>query len=194
MSTSKHQRKLSNFLIDRPYQLRYTLSLILICGVLCGIMGSYWYQEMLTAEQVVEVGVISTMREGDARRVHDELVSDRHTRLAIMAAGGAMLCLVVGVFSLVLTHGVAGPLYVIKRSMAQIREGQFPHLRPLRKGDSLTDFYAVFHSMTDALKEQAALDLKQIDAAIAALEGEEGEAQTVLAELRERKAKLLSEG
>ena len=202
--SNPHRRRLSNFLIDSTYQLRHALALILICAVILIIMGIYWYQEMAVAGEVVEVGVVSTMRQGDALRLMEQLVNQRQTRLAVMLGGSVLLCLVVGGFVIVLTHTVAGPLHVIRRRISKIASGRLDgELRPLRSGDGVIEFHQTFKEMVQRLQEDAAAELELVDAAIVKLEAlhpdaasdeEQGEAARLLADLRQlrqRKAEQL---
>lgn len=199
-----HRRRLSNFLIDSTYQLRHALALILICAVILIIMGIYWYQEMAVANEVVEVGVVSTMRQGDALRLMEQLESQRQTRLAVMIGGSVLLCMVVGGFVIILTHTVAGPLHVIRRRIDKIASGRLDgELRALRQGDGMIEFYQTFKEMVQRLQEDAAAELELVDAAIAKLEemhpdaasdDEQGETARLLADLqilRQRKAEQL---
>ena len=199
-----HRRRLSNFLIDSTYQLRHALALILICAVILIIMGIYWYQEMAVANEVVEVGVVSTMRQGDALRLMEQLESQRQTRLAVMIGGSVLLCMVVGGFVIILTHTVAGPLHVIRRRIGKIASGRLDgELRALRQGDGMIEFYQTFKEMVQRLQEDAAAELELVDAAISKLEemhpdaasdDEQGETARLLADLqilRQRKAEQL---
>lgn len=202
--SNPHRRKLGNFLLDNTYQLRHALALILICAVILTIMGFYWYQEMAVAGEVVEVGVVSTMRQGDAMRLMEQLETQRQTRIVVLAGGSVLLCMVVGVFVIVLTHTVAGPLHIIRRRMAKIESGRLDGgLRPLRSGDGLLDFYQTFKGMVERLQGDAASELEQLDAAIAKVEslaasakGDDNGAEAAglladLKRLRQRKAEQL---
>ncbi len=202
--SNPHRRKLGNFLLDNTYQLRHALALILICAVILIIMGIYWYQEMAVANEVVEVGVVSTMRQGDALRLMEQLESQRQTRLAVMIGGSVLLCMVVGGFVIILTHTVAGPLHVIRRRIDKIASGRLDgELRALRQGGGMIEFYQTFKEMVQRLQEDAAAELELVDAAISKLEemhpdaasdDEQGETARLLADLqilRQRKAEQL---
>jgi len=186
-----YRRRFSNYVLDRTYQLRHAFALVLICGVILSIMGFYWYQEMAVAGEVVKVGVISTMRQGDALRLMEQLEMQAHTRLAVLIGGSVLLCMVVGGFVVVLTHTVAGPLHVIRRRMARIGEGRLDgELRPLRRGDGMLEFYDTFKGMVERLQGDTEEDLQVLERAIARVEdlhddAAEGDAADLLDELKQ---------
>ena len=137
------------------------------------------------------------MREGDAQRLHQEMAQERLQGLMVMAGGALLLCLVVVVFMIVLTHGIAGPLHFIKQQMGRIRDGKLGDLRPLRKGDGLSEFYETFRDMAGSLREDAAEDIKQVDLALSRAEALAGESDAdkelleILNRLKARKVALL---
>src|SRR5262245_38755540 len=52
---------------------------------------------------------------------------------AAITAGG------VGLWSILMTHRVCGPMYVMKRYLLELAGGRLPSLRPLRKRDEFKD-------------------------------------------------------
>jgi hypothetical protein len=49
------------------------------------------------------------------------------------------------------THRISGPIYVMSNYIKEMINGKYPHPRPLRKHDELTDFYALFTQLSDTL-------------------------------------------
>jgi signal transduction histidine kinase len=49
------------------------------------------------------------------------------------------------------THRISGPIYVMSNYIKEMINGKYPHPRPLRKHDELTDFYALFTQLADTL-------------------------------------------
>lgn len=66
--------------------------------------------------------------------------------LAALTAGG------VGLWSIVMTHRICGPLMVIERYLREIGGGRLPKLRDLRRKDEFKDFYRTFSGMVQSLK------------------------------------------
>lgn len=55
--------------------------------------------------------------------------------------------------SISLTHRISGPIYVMSKYLAELREGKDVCVRPLRKGDQFQDFYNEFCDVVNELKE-----------------------------------------
>ncbi len=73
---------------------------------------------------------------------------------ALLAAGAF------SVWSILVTHRLVGPLYVVASGLEQLARGEFPRYRPLRKKDELRQFYATYWRAVHALRSR-----KQADAA-----------------------------
>ncbi len=217
-----HKRRLRNYLINRKYQLRYTLIMVVICTGLTAVLGYSWYEQMRVASEMVEVHVLGSKSESYAYEVREELDSyDRH-RMLMLVGFGATLCMAIALFGILLTHKVAGPLRYLSSILSKITSGRLGKLRTLREGDFLEDFFASFKEAHDALRAEAEDDLgtvtqviegidearqsleqdtkKDLDSIKEAIEGVEamegGELLTreleVLREMRDRKERLLS--
>ena len=81
---------------------------------------------------------------------------------AAITAGG------VGLWSILMTHRVCGPMFVMKRYLLEIAEGRIPSLRPLRKRDEFKDLYEAFDQAVATLRTAKQRELKQLAAAIEA--------------------------
>src|SRR6266851_4355147 len=60
----------------------------------------------------------------------------------IIALFAAIISLFLVVFGIIVTHRVAGPLFVMNGYLKTLGEGQIPTTRPLRKKDELQEFYS----------------------------------------------------
>lgn len=168
-----HKRYLRNYLLNRGFQLRYTATVVLLCSLLLAVLGFYWHREMAVASDIVEVKVLTDMREADAQRIQDDLRAHDRLRVAVLLGVGLLLCLSVAGFTIVLTHKVAGPLYVIQRTVERLAAGDLTPLRPMRKGDQLVEFHQAFASLVLALRRRAEADdqaLHQAEKALRAAE------------------------
>lgn len=187
------KRKIRNYVVNRSYQLRYMMIIVVLCATLLSVLGYYWYSEMKVASDIVEVNVIATMREGLARSVQEDIARHDQVRILILVGAGVLLCLVIAGFTLIFTHRVAGPLYVLNRYMEQITAGRLASVRAMRKGDSIPGFFNSFQQMSASLRKQAGQDASDLEAALAAAKGlPEGE-NAAGDEARERLLKVLEE-
>ena len=194
----KHKRQLRNFLINRDYQLRYTLIMVFICTALTATLGYSWYGQMRIASDLVEVGALGSKSETYAYEVKDKLAAHDRMRMMILVGFGVTLCLAIALFGILLTHKVAGPLKYIGSILNQMAAGRLGTLRDLRSGDQLVGFFELFKRAHDSLREETEQDLETLDQVITAAEeaadGPLADQLEALRQLRQRKATRLGQG
>ncbi|MGD8377919.1 MAG: hypothetical protein PVF68_17455 [Acidobacteriota bacterium] len=116
-------------------------------------------------------------------------------------AGALAFAAILVLIGLVETHRAAGAIYKIQRHLNRISEGHFDTRVYLRKRDHFQDFAEDFNRMVEDLREDARMDLHEVNQAIAALgqvrpeETDESSARLArawdhLVELKHRKEKL----
>lgn len=93
---------------------------------------------------------------------------------AALTAGG------VGLWSILMTHRVCGPMFVMKRYLLEVAQGRLPSLRPLRKRDEFKDLYEAFDQAISALRANKQRELLQLNTALeAARQAQTGDADAV---------------
>jgi hypothetical protein len=190
-----HRRHLRNYLLDRKFQLRFTVLIVLISSLLTVGLGYFWYDEMRKASRIVEVKALATMSDAEVAKVQADLHRQDIVRLAILGGFGIAIALVLAGFSIIFTHRVAGPLFKISRHLKDIRYDNLQEVWDLRKGDQLQEFWGVFKHMHTALRERLESDVKALEEAMSALSNADGEQQkaalAALTALRDFKAASL---
>jgi len=179
------------FVVDRSFQVRYAALLGAIGAICAGLSGGAMY--LLH------------------QSIRDDLAVPEHIRLELTSryewVGWALIGIVVltaatlGLFGLLLTHRIAGPVYAMTRYAAALAQGHYPPLRSLRQKDELKDFFDLFRKTIEFLRARDVEDAFRIEEAIVKLSpvASTAESQAGLAELRklhDRKreaANLLSE-
>jgi nitrogen fixation/metabolism regulation signal transduction histidine kinase len=79
-----------------------------------------------------------------------------------LTAGG------VGLWSILMTHRVCGPMFVMKRYLLEVAQGRLPSLRPLRKRDELKELYDAFDQAISTLRSNKQRELLQLNTALEA--------------------------
>lgn len=91
--------------------------------------------------------------------------------LSLVTAGG------VGLWAVVVTHRICGPLFVVERYVAQLAEGRIPEPRALRRKDEFKCFYATFaramESMRERKREECAVLTEVLTTARSALDADD---------------------
>jgi hypothetical protein len=134
-----------NFLIDRAFQVKYTLYMVVVGAAISLLFGAMMYQAHVEATQLIDLpdpGLREAVKSQDA------------TLLWLVMAIAVVMAVSLGLFGILVTHRVAGPIYVLSHYMSVLGTGRYPMLRPLRKNDELKGFYDVFHQAVASMKER----------------------------------------
>lgn len=179
----KHHRR--TYLVDRPFQLKYIVLLMVWGLALAALFGVWAYQ---AHEQAIELVARDAAQRGLLERAGRQLW---WTLGAITLLSTAAL----GLVGFVVTHRVAGPVHVMRRVLAALAEGRYPSRRALRKHDELKRLHAQLLDTIDALRQRERIQLARLADAVERLRAAAARAPELLpavaaleAELRERRA------
>lgn len=152
-------RRLKNLVVDPALQWRFAfrfMTVVFLVSVATNVLAS-----SLLLQQA-ERRIIALVRDPTSA-ASDSLyfiLFFASVASPIVAAGA------VGAWSLFLTHRISGPLLLIRRWLAEIRNGRLPELRPLRAHDQLHAFHAEFSRTVEALRVRTENDRCCLDSAI----------------------------
>lgn len=131
-----------NFLIDRSFQTKYTAYMVLVGAAISILFGAMMYQAHVEATQLIDMP--DPLREA--------VKSQDASLLWLVLAISLVMAVALGLFGVLVTHRIAGPIYVFSHYMNVLGRGRYPLLRPLRKKDELKSFYEVFHEAVTAMR------------------------------------------
>lgn len=141
----KNVAKRSIFIINRPFQIKYSL-FFMLGGVLIAVLFCahifYFLNEYL---QVVIPDY------ADRPEVYAFIMSEKRKIILYLAVLVSLLGCFLFFMGIVLTHKIAGPIMVIKRRMADVERGDFGAQVKLRKGDEFKDLADSFNKMLNSL-------------------------------------------
>lgn len=164
------------YLIDRPFQLKYILMLACIGAGSIGLFGVLaWWAHAAALE---------------AGSAAEGLAGMTILWLTVLAVVGTAVAL--GLFGLVFTHRVAGPVHVMNLYVEALAAGHYPRLRPLRKYDELKQFFDRFSHAVERIRAREADEAQALSRAVEAFRPlasteEARAALQVLEELQSRK-------
>ena len=151
----KPKRRIRNFLLDKRFQLKYTLAMVAVSAVISAGLGYFLYQAHRESSQVASLEDPDL----DGALMDALLQEDRKVLFALAGfLGGLVLCL--GAVGIIATHKIAGPAYAMRRTMSLIADGQLPTVRALRKHDELQAVGNELKRMSDNLREREESELK----------------------------------
>ncbi|MCY1016408.1 signal protein [Pyxidicoccus sp. MSG2] len=139
------------YILDREFQLKY---ITLLAGIGAG--------------SILVFGLL-------AHRIHVSSVASGldggESLLWLTGLGTVGTAVALGLFGLLFTHRVAGPVHVMSLYVAALAAGRYPRLRPLRKGDELKRFFERFSEAFDRIRQREAEEAHALESALDALRG-----------------------
>lgn len=179
------KRKLRNYLLDRPFQLKYTGMVVAVATLLSIVLGTLEYRASKeTSDVILAQSLADPMySEPSLRRAleADFRANDRKVIVRLAVSLGLMIvCL--GLTGIVITHKVVGPVYKMKLLFREVIKGRLKLAGKLRKGDELQDFFETFQQMVDKLKARQKAEVEELEAAIDAAK-ESGASEEAVAKI-----------
>jgi hypothetical protein len=182
----RHRRRLRNYLLDAPLQLRLASYLLAVGVALSFGLGFLLWRAYQETSRVIALGDPDA---GDS--IAMALASEDRSRVVSIAVvlGVVLVCLLGS--ALVISHRIAGPAFAIARICRQVGEGNLHRARPLRPRDLLVGLGKDVAAMVDALREREALEREVSLSAASALRDPAAsiEARSAAAEALERVAR-----
>ena len=181
----KKQRRMRNYLLDRRFQLKYTGMVLLVTVSVASGLGYVAYRfskgqtESLTAHIAAQPDLGADTASDLERFAKQE---DRKVRNAIIS-GVLLLTLALGLTGIIVTHRVVGPAYRMRRLFEHVGEGKFEVTTGIRKGDELQELFHSFAQMVEALRDQRAGEIEQLEDTLIKMEAA-GVQSTYITELR----------
>jgi methyl-accepting chemotaxis protein len=153
------------YLIDKRLQLRFTGLVVALVVVYSLFLGGATY-----LNYKISCIVFDNTSLYDAA-VEQSIRAEGRKTLITTTVFLVINGLVVGLVFVVLTHKVAGPLYRIRRHIAEIQGGRLPQRIMLRKGDELGHVANGVNEMTESLRAAAQQDVKDLGGVAIVLQG-----------------------
>jgi len=190
---------MSNYLLDKRFQLKYTLFVLVVSLAIFSVLGWLYYSQVRENTELMEVDEslekilqqdglevdlddeYSKEMGQDMRAVAD--ARDLKTSLYLLLAVALLVFVLTGT-GIYMTHKIAGPLYALSRFMNAAQQGNWNAIRPFRKGDEFVYLAEQFHKLAAQIKSKHEAELVVLKEMVASLEaGQSDEATRKLASL-----------
>lgn len=134
--------KRSNLLIDRTFQLKYALSIGGLGAAIALFFGALMYQAHVESSRLLDI----------QEPVRAAIKTQDATLLWLVAAIAIVMSAALTLIGILVTHRVAGPVFVLSRYLHLLGAGHYPKLRPLRRNDELKNLHEELREAIDAMK------------------------------------------
>jgi hypothetical protein len=158
------KRRIRNYLLDTGLQLRLASYLLGAATLLSIGLGWLLWSAYRETSRVIALGDPEA-GESIAAALAAE---DRWRIVAVAAALVVVLACLLGA-ALVITHRIAGPVFVLRHICRGVAQGDLTPPRPLRSHDFLVDLAEAVAAMVGALREREGADREAIARAAAIL-------------------------
>ena len=146
------KRGIQRYIVNPSIQWRYTVTAVVGVFVVSAFVSVLLY------------GVL--FDQARARTVFGATTSMADTAFTIITASIAFAtvpAIACGLWAIVMTHRLCGPIRVLETNLRELATGRFPKHRPLRKRDNFRDVYAVFWTVVDRFKTSGSDHLLELD-------------------------------
>jgi hypothetical protein len=179
-----HRRQV---LVDRGFQLKYAL-LMAGAGLVVAVAFGLWLHQVHSQTTALLAQDAET-RALVARS--DRMLLGAFAAIALLLAGA------LGLLGVVVTHRVAGPVFVMGHYLRVLSQGRFPRMRTLRRSDELKTFFRTFIDAVEAMKVREARHAAVLEDAVLRMRGAAAQSpelapaiDALAAAVRERRAAL----
>jgi hypothetical protein len=147
------KRKVRNYLLDTGLQLKLASYLVAVATVLSVGLGWLLWSAYRETSRVIALGDLEA---GDS--IATALAAEDRGRMVLVAIALAVVLVCLLAAAVVITHRIAGPAFVLRRTCREIADGSLARPRPLRDHDLLVDLADAVAAMVEALRAREAAD------------------------------------
>jgi hypothetical protein len=158
----KHRRHLRNYIVDSRLQLRYIGVVSLLSAAISTLLGwIIWSQRSQASRTIIRsLEAVDWLGPEQKADIVQHLTGSDLTVLLRMGLVCGGLIVILSLCLVVMTHKVAGPLYVIGNYFDALAAGRLPLVHNLRRGDEFQSFHKKFKDMCNALRVRAEQDIE----------------------------------
>lgn len=194
----KYKRSFRNYLLDARFQLKWTGYLIGVAIVISALLGGFLYKtnnevisksnelveesaknsdlvRMQIKEQYADAPELAESFSAGAKEhdlklkgQRDQIHQQQRRMIVALIASLFTLVVMIGLVGIYITHKLVGPIYKMKMLLRQVGEGKLNFQGRLRKGDELQDFFEVFATMVENLKDRQRREVAELESAMVA--------------------------
>jgi methyl-accepting chemotaxis protein len=158
------KRYVRNYLLDTGLQLRLASYLLAVAVALSLGLGWLLWSAYRETSRVIALGDPDV-----GESIAQALAHEDRWRMFLIAAALSAVLVTLLLASVVITHRIAGPAFVLGRTCRAVADGNLARPRPLRNHDLLVDLADDMATMVDALREREERDRDVVARAAAVL-------------------------
>lgn len=152
VSDSTQRRR--KYVINPTFQWKYTALVVMGVFVITTFMSSALYSVLHEQARSSILGHTNPR----------EITVWQNTPVVLLAAMAfaALLALVFGIWTIMFTHRLSGPIFVMENLLREVAEGRIPKRRALRKKDEFKDLYDAIWRVIDVMQSEKRTELAKL--------------------------------
>lgn len=161
MASPTIQRRRTQYLVAKNFQLRFSLFLTLVGFLITAGVGSILYGVLVKTQSLFIGTGIAT-----SPKIIDYLSDQRSLYLYSLFGVFACVTLILIIFGIFVSHRLAGPIFAISRKMNELCHGNFNATLELRSADEFQGLKEVYNTLVHALQNQVRAELIKVQSVI----------------------------
>ncbi len=168
LSSSRRRRRVIP-IVDARFQWKYTLLVVALGVGVTFVMGGLLYRAHMDNTRLLDLD----------QRLQEQVIRGDQIFLLYLVVGIISMAIVLGIWGLIITHRISGPLFIVARYLDVLADRQYPDVRPLRKRDELQAFFGAFEDSVNAMRSRDIEYLEELDKALETRGDAEASAKTI---------------
>ncbi len=155
----RKQRRMTNLLLNRKFQLKYTGMIVGLSSIISVALGFFLIEQMRVNSRMLQL-------DAELDVVFQEQLAQSDAKMVAYLVGALVAFnLVLALGAIFVTHRMAGPIFVFRRYVRMLGEGQIPHVRKLRKGDEFRELIDTVQDAVESIVVQTKAEIEVLQRA-----------------------------
>lgn len=175
----KHLRRRRNLIINAKFQIKYAVTIMLGVFIGSSLMSFFLY------------GLL--YQQARQRLLHlapTNVLENTYAIILFAAAFSLLMAVALGAWSVIMTHRIGGPLYVLQKQLEELAQGRIPKPRRLRKHDEFKDLFSTFKNFVGSYASQRTRQTEDVEAVMKLLRSLRASGATPAREIQQIETRL----
>lgn len=183
----RKQRRMTNLLLNRKFQLKYTGMIVGLSTIISIALGFFLVEKIRENSRMLQL-------DAELDAVFQEQLAQSDAKVIAYLVGALLLFnVLLGLGAIFVTHRMAGPIFVFRRYVRMLGEGRIPHVRRLRRGDEFRELIDTVQTAAEAIAVQTREEIEVLSRVQEAVAGGDAAVASDLERLIAKKRASLPE-
>lgn len=183
----RRQRRMGNLLLNRKFQLKYTGMIVALSAAISVALGFFIIEQLRVNSRMLQL-------DAELDVVFQEQLAQSDAKVVLYLVGALLAFnVVLALGAIFVTHRMAGPIFVFRRYVRMLGEGQIPQVRRLRRGDEFRELIDTVQTAVASIEVRTRREIDLLERVTTAIDADAAEAKREVQALLEQKRQSLPE-